>query len=103
MKKRFDPTLPPGKKIVDLLPGILSEIGKKQGGDRREAIFPFWCSLLGEKMAPFTEFVSCQNGVLTIKVKSATLYALLCQHEKGRLLKELQAKFQINNIVFRTG
>lgn len=102
MKRKFDPTIPTGKKISDLLPDVLAKIGARQG-DQREAIFSFWCLLLGEKMAPLTEFVSLQNGVLTIKVKSATLYALLCQHEKARLLKELKAKFQINNIVFRIG
>ena len=103
MKRKIDPTLPSGKKIADLLPDILAGIGSQVGNHQGEAIFHFWCFVLGEKMASFTEMVSFKNGILTIKVKSATLYALLRQHEKGRLLKELQKKFQVNDIVFRIG
>ncbi len=102
MRKKIDPTLPTGKKIADLLPDILAGI-RAPGSNQSEAIFHHWCFLLGEKMARFTEMVSFKNGVLTIKVKSATLYALLCQHEKGRLLKELQKKFQVGDLVFRVG
>ncbi len=92
----------PGKKIQDLLPGILNEIGKK-AGDPREEIFREWFVLIGEKMAPLTEPISLSDGVLTVKVKSSTLYSLLCQHEKPRLLKRMQEKFSIRNLVFRIG
>jgi hypothetical protein len=92
----------PGKKIQDLLPQLLVEIGRK-AGDPREEVFRTWCELLGEKMAPLTEPVSLVDGVLTVKVKSSTLYSLLCQHEKPRLLKRLQEKFSIRNLVFRIG
>lgn len=101
-RRHFDGTLPTGKKISDLLPQILVDIGREVG-DEQEAVFRMWFSLIGEKMAPLTKPVSLKNGVLTIKVKSATLYALLCQHEKAPLLKALQTKFQIKNIVFRIG
>ncbi len=100
MKKKTDPTLPTGKKIADLLPEILAGIGALKPS-QTEAIFHYFCFLIGEKMAPFTEILSFKNGVLTIKVKSATLYAFMCQHEKGRLLKELQKKFQLRDLVFR--
>ena len=101
-KRHFDGTTPPGKKISDLLPRILEGIGSKAGDDK-EAIFALWFSLIGEKMAPFTVPVSFKNGVLTIKVKSATLYALLCQHEKTRLLTAFRAKFQVRDLSFRVG
>ena len=90
------------KKIQDLLPDIVSQIGKK-GGQQREAIFALWKTLLGEKMAPLTEPISLVDGVLTIKVKSATLYSLLSVYEKARLLKQMQEKFPIRNIIFRSG
>jgi hypothetical protein len=99
-KRNFNGIEPTGKKISDLLPGILNDIGRHVRDDR-EAIFERWFSLVGEKMGPLTAPVSWKNGVLTIKVKSATLYALLCQHEKARLLKSLQEDFQIRDLVFR--
>ena len=101
-KRHFDGTNPTGKKISDLLPEMMEAIGAKVGDDTA-AIFRLWFVLIGEKMAHLTQPVSFKNGVLTIKVKSATLYALLCQHEKGRLLKAFQSKFQIRDLTFRVG
>jgi len=101
-KRNFDGTTPTGKKIGDLLPQILSGIGRPKEVER-EALSQYWFSLLDEKAAGLTQIVSWKNGVLTIKVKSATLYALLCQHEKPRLLKALQRRFQVQDIVFRIG
>lgn len=92
----------PAKKISDLLPDILAEIGKKRG-DPMDEITVLWNHLLGEKMAPLAKPVSFAEGVLTVKVKSSTLYSLLCQHEKPRLLKKMQEKFSIRNILFRIG
>lgn len=100
--RNFDGTNNPGKKISDLLPEILAEISRKVK-DPREEIFLFWYELIGEKMAPFTQPTSWVDGVLTVKVKSSTLYSLLCQHEKPRLLKRLKEKFPIQNLVFRIG
>ncbi len=100
--KYFDGTARTGKKISDLLPEVLGEIGSK-AGHQGEEIFHFWTQLIGEGMAPLTQPVSFADGVLTVKVKSATLYSLLCQHEKPRLLKRLQEKFSIRNIIFRIG
>lgn len=91
-----------GKKIGDLLPKMMDEIGRK-AKDPREEIFRYWFELIGEKMAPLTEPVSLIDEVLTVKVKSSTLYSLLCQHEKARLLKALQQKFSIRNLSFRVG
>lgn len=101
-KRNFDGTSPTGKKISDLLPEILSALAK-QPLDEMQGVTQLWFALMGEKMARFTQVVSLKNGVLTIKVKSATLYALLCQHEKARLLKSIQAKFQVRELIFRVG
>jgi hypothetical protein len=101
-KRSFDGTSPTGKKISDLLPKILTDL-ECRVGDEKDAVFHLWFTLMGEKMAPFTQPLSLKNGVLTIKVKSATLYALLVQHEKTRLLKAIQANFQVKDIVFRVG
>lgn len=90
----------PAKQLGDLLPEILSDIGNRCR-DEKGAIFQFWMTLLGEKMASLTEPISWVDGVLTIKVKSATLYSLLCQHEKVRLLEKLREKFLVRKLVFR--
>lgn len=92
----------PSKKMADLLPEVLFELGRKSG-DPREEIFQFWRTLIGEKMAPLTDPVSFVDGVLTVKVKSSTLYSLLVTHEKPRLLVRLREKFSIRNLIFRVG
>jgi len=106
MKKRtprnYRGTQSPAKRLGDLLPDWMGELSQRRG-DPREELFAFWGELLGEKMAPLTEPISYLEGVLTIKVKSSTLYSLLCQHERPRLLKRLQEKFPVRNLVFRIG
>lgn len=92
----------PVKKMADLLPDVLADIGRKTK-DPREEIFRFWKELMGEKMAPLTDPISFADGVLTVKVKSSTLYSLLVTHERPRLLGRLQEKFAIRNLVFRVG
>ncbi|HSX10224.1 MAG TPA: DUF721 domain-containing protein [Chlamydiales bacterium] len=86
----------------DLLPDLLNDLGRKVK-DPREEMFRFWNELMGEKMASLTEPVSFADGVLTVKVKSSTLYSLLVTHERPRLLGRLQEKFSIRNLVFRVG
>lgn len=90
------------KKLGDLLPQALDDLRRKRKDDPG-AIFLFWNELIGEKMAPLTEAVSFVNGVLTVKVKSSTLYTLLAVHERSRLLAKLQEKFSVRNLVFRVG
>ena len=101
-RRNYSGTVNPAKKISEILPEIALEISKRRE-DPRDEIFQFWFTLMQEKWAPFTEPLSFQEGVLTVKVKSSTLYSLLAAHEKGRLLKELQGKFSIRNLVFRVG
>lgn len=100
--RNFSGTSPTGKPISTLLPEVLQAMRAKQG-DPAEEVFAYWPTLLGPKMAPFTEPVSFVEGVLTVKVKSSTLYSLLCQHERPRLLKQLQQKFSIRSLLFRIG
>lgn len=100
--RNYNGTQNTGRQIADLLPGLLAEIGK-WAADPREEIFREWFVLIGEKMGPLTQPISFSDGVLTIKVKSATLYSLLCQHERPRLLKALQTKFPVRHLQFRIG
>jgi len=100
--KNYDGTQVPGKKLEDLLPQFMAAFSQKRGDSRRE-IAEQWSEMLGEKMGPMTEVVSFFDGILTVKVKSSTLYSLLCQHEKPRLLRLLQQRFSIREIVLRIG
>lgn len=90
----------PEKKLAELLPDFVHDLKLLEP---KEAVFQFWKELIGEKFAPLTEPVSFVDGVLTVKVKSSTLYSLLVTHERPRLLGRLQEKFSIRNIIFRVG
>lgn len=101
-RRNYSGTENPVKNASEILPEILTELGKKIQNPKDE-IFQFWQILMGEKMAHFTEPCFYADGVLTVKVKSSTLYSLLAGPEKARLLKALQEKFSIRNLVFRVG
>ncbi|MES2344748.1 MAG: DUF721 domain-containing protein [Chlamydiota bacterium] len=93
------------KQIALLLPKLLSNLGKRCQ-DRPDLILASWSGIVGEKLAPMAQAVSFSEGVLTVRVKNSTLYSLLMQHEKTRLLKQLREKFPaaaIRNIIFRMG
>src|SRR5438105_8157614 len=100
--RNYSGTQNSNKILSDLLPEIMTELGKK-AQDPREEIFRYWYEIAGEKMGPLTEPVSFMDQVLTVKVKSSTVYSLLVAYERGRLLKQMQSRFTIRNLFFRVG
>ncbi len=103
--KNYDGTASTSKQISALLPAVLDRI---QGThkERPDLLLAAWPEVIGEKHAKMTSAQSFRDGVLTIKVKNATLHSLLVQHEKARLLKVIKEKFPsigIHNIIFRIG
>ncbi len=93
------------KYLKDLLPKALGSIGALHR-DRPDLVVVAWAEVIGSKLAPMTKAVCFENGVLFVKVSNSTLYSLLSQHERGRLLKSLREKFpsvEIKNIHFRVG
>ncbi len=103
--KRRDVCSTTNKQIQDLLPSVLGNIRALQK-DRPDLILATWPEIIGDKLAPMTEAVHFQNGILLVKVRNSTLYSVLAQHEKARLLKKLRAKFpsvEIKTIQFRVG
>lgn len=103
--KNYDGTAGTCKQMQDLLPKALCQIGEVYK-ERPDLIIAAWPELMGKSLAPMTQAISFVNGVLTVKVKNSTLYSLLSQHEKPKLLKSLREKFPnviVNNIVFRIG
>ncbi len=93
------------KQIKDLLPRVLNQIGALHR-DRPDLIMAAWSEIIGETLAPMTKAVAFDKGVLTVKVNNSTLYSLLSQHERSRLLTALRNRFpsiDIKNIHFRVG
>lgn len=93
------------KHLKDLLPKVLGNIGALHR-DRPDLILAAWPQIVGDKLAAMAKAVSFENGLLFVKVSNSTLYSLLSQHERGRLLKLLREKFpsvEIKNIHFRVG
>jgi hypothetical protein len=92
-------------RVADLLPRMLSSLGDVHN-ERPDLILACWPEIIGQKMAPMTEAVSFVQGVLLIKVTNATLYSLLSQHEKPRIVARLKSKFpgvHFKNVLFRRG
>jgi hypothetical protein len=93
------------KQLKDLLPKVLGNIGAVYR-DRPDLILAAWPQIIGEKLASMAQAISFEKGILVVKVRNSTLYSLLSQHERGRLLKSLRGKFpsvEIKNIHFRIG
>jgi len=93
------------KQLRDLLPKALNSIGAMHR-DRPDLVVEAWPQVIGEKLSPMTKAISFEKGVLYVKVSNSTLYSVLSQHERGRLLKSLRQKFpslDIKNIHFRMG
>lgn len=93
------------KMLKDLLPKALGSIGALHR-DRPDLVVAAWPQIIGEKLAAMTKAISFDQGVLYVKVSNSTLYSLLSQHERKRLLKSLREKFpavEIKHIHFRMG
>lgn len=91
------------RHLADLLPVVFQDICRHYQY-RPDLIVAAWPEILSPQLAPMTEALSFYQGVLTVKVKNATLYSLLVHYEKNRLLKSLKEKFpktEIKNIHFR--
>ena len=90
------------KHIRDVLPGVMSGIGKVFK-DRPDLIVNAWPEVVGSRLAPQTRAVSFVDGFLNVKVKNSTLLSLLTQ-DKRRVVQSLRAKFpktKIKSVVFR--
>jgi predicted nucleic acid-binding Zn ribbon protein len=74
--------------------------------DRPDLLVATWQEIIGEKIAPMAKAVGFENGILIVTVSNSTLYSLLAQHEKSRLLQMLRKRFpliEIKTIHFRIG
>ncbi len=91
--------------VSDLLTKALSNIGHSYQA-RPDLVLAAWPDVIGHKLKAMTEAISFQDGILYVKVKNSTLYSLLNQNDKPRLLNILRKRFPkmpIKTIVFRMG
>jgi hypothetical protein len=103
--RNYDGTDPTGYRLKDVLPVVLRNIGGVYG-ERGDLVLAAWPEIIGQQLAAMTEAVSFKDGLLMVNVKNSTLFTLLRNHERERLLKSLRNKFpktKINNIFFRMG
>lgn len=103
--RNYDRVDPTNKEISNLLQEWMAK-ASHSFQDRPDLILLSWPEIIGEKLAPMTTALSFVEGILTIRVRNSSLYSLLVQHERNRLLGVLQQKFpsvKIRNIVFRLG
>ncbi|MGB7128426.1 MAG: DUF721 domain-containing protein [Candidatus Rhabdochlamydia sp.] len=93
------------KLLVNLLPKMLERIAAMQK-DRPDLIVSAWQEIIGKDLAIMAKAIGFEKGILMVKVSNSTLYSLLAQHEKKRLLQMLRKKFpsiDIKTIHFRIG
>ena len=103
--KNYDGVKSPARTLQELLPQMLGQFQKKIGDEGLE-LLEAWPEVAGPSVAKFTQALSFIEGVLTVLVKSSTLYSLLRQHEKARLLELMKKRFlklEVRDIVFRFG
>jgi hypothetical protein len=103
--RNYDGPLPTTRHIRQLLPRFLEDIGQKFK-ERPDLVIAAWPEVIGHQLAPMTQAVAFVDGILTVKVKNSTLYSLLAQNDKPRLIKNLRDKFpqtMIKTINFRLG
>ncbi len=90
------------KDLLSLLLGKIQEIHQ----ERPDLVLLAWPDIIGPQLAPMTQATSFVEGILIVKVNNSTLYSLLSQGDKPRILLKLRNRFpkvEIKNIFFRIG
>ncbi len=103
--RSYDGTRITTRRIADLLTQVLSSVEELRH-DRPELVLAAWPEVIGQKLAGMTEAISFVEGVLLVKVKNATLLSLLNQHDRPRIMRNLEMKFpsvRFKQVVFRRG
>lgn len=103
--KNYDGSEPTGRQICELLPGILSKLSTKCD-DNPHQILSAWSDIVGERIGKMSKAVSYDSGILRVHVKNSTLYSLLVEHEKTRLIAAFKKRFpkvRFLDILFKIG
>lgn len=103
--KNYDGTKTTQHLLQSLLPSVFQGLFHRFQ-ERPDLILAYWPELIGPKLSQMTEAQSFDEGILTVRVKNASLYSILCQHERSRLTERLREQFpkvHIKTIHFRIG
>jgi len=93
------------RHLDELLHSALVQVNEVYQG-RPDLVLASWPTTIGPELAKMTEAISFYDGVLVVKVRNSTLYSLLSQRDKPRVLAALRQQvpsIPIRNIVFRMG
>lgn len=91
--------------LGSVLSKVLTKINIQQKA-RPDLLLAFWPQIVGPTIASLTKAESFYEGLLTVKVKNSTLYSLLVQDEKPKILIAMRKKFPnvtLSDIKFKIG
>lgn len=101
--KNYDGPLVTTHHASDVAPAVLRGIaGALQ--ERPDLVIAAWKTVIGSNLMAMTEAISFTSGVLVVRVRNSTLYSLLSQRDKSRLLANLRRHLPnttIHDLVFR--
>ncbi len=103
--KGYDGTAKTHHHLQEVLPGVLRGVNAAYK-ERPDLVMGAWQQVIGPSLSGMTEALHFQEGILTVKVKNSSLFSLLKQYERPRLLRKLRERFPqtvIKAIVFRAG
>lgn len=106
MKERFSAkergTSIRSKQLGDIANKFLFEVSENYK-KKPLSVIESWPKIIG-KLSQMTKVISFKRGLLVVGVKSSTLYSLLTNYEKGKILKKMQEEFSkdlVKDIAFR--
>lgn len=91
------------RHLGHILPSILQKL-ETCYSDRPDLIVASWPAIVGINFSSMTHAKKFHEGILHVEVKNSSLYALLSQNEKPKLLQILRQKFpsvEIKSIYFK--
>lgn len=103
--KGYNGTKTTTRQVKDLLFSYMSDLHTVHEV-RGDLIVAVWPEIVGAKIAMYAQAIAFTDEILTVKVKNSTLYSILRQNDKPKLLAALRAKFpsvRIRDIYFRLG
>ena len=93
------------RHVSRIAPGLLKKLSPDQC-QQHKLVLNAWAAVVGPAVAGMTRAIDFSQGILTVKVTNSSLYALLRNREKSRVLCLLRKKFPnvtIQDILFRMG
>lgn len=103
--KNYNGNRPTGRPICELLPQILRQLSNQYQEDYHH-ILSAWPNIVGEQIGKMSRAVNYNSGILKVYVSNSTLYSLLVEHEKTRLLNIYKKRFpkvHFRDIFFKIG